>query len=79
MRSLKFWNATKTISGWRTTRPKAREDPWAVTPASTNIPDGEDMNVDNTINDNESYYEYEIDLKPRRNSPSVKVTSSIKP
>ncbi|WP_409012498.1 cell surface protein SprA [Dyadobacter sp. Leaf189] len=37
-----------------------------VTPASTNVPDGEDMNVDNTINDNESYYEYEIDLKPNQ-------------
>ncbi|WP_025764795.1 T9SS outer membrane translocon Sov/SprA [Dyadobacter tibetensis] len=35
-----------------------------VTPAATNLPDGEDMNVDNTINDNESYYEYEIPLKP---------------
>ncbi|WP_031528635.1 T9SS outer membrane translocon Sov/SprA [Dyadobacter crusticola] len=37
-----------------------------VTPASTNVPDGEDLNVDNTINDNESYYEYEIDLKPNQ-------------
>ncbi|WP_149240551.1 cell surface protein SprA [Dyadobacter sp. 32] len=36
----------------------------AVTPASTNVPDAEDMNVDNTINDNESYYEYEINLQP---------------
>ncbi len=35
-----------------------------VTPASTNLPDSEDLNVDNTINDNEAYYEYEIDLKP---------------
>ena len=38
----------------------------AVTPASTNLPDSEDLNVDNTINDNEAYYEYEIDLKPNR-------------
>ncbi|PWJ59621.1 cell surface protein SprA [Dyadobacter jejuensis] len=35
-----------------------------VTPAATNLPDGEDMNVDNTINDNEAYYEYEIPLRP---------------
>ena len=35
-----------------------------ITPASTSIPDGEDMNVDNTINDNEAYYEYQIDLQP---------------
>ena len=38
----------------------------AVTPAATNIPDSEDLNVDNTINDNEAYYEYEIDLQPNR-------------
>ncbi|GHB73185.1 T9SS outer membrane translocon Sov/SprA [Persicitalea jodogahamensis] len=37
-----------------------------VTPASTNLPDSEDLNVDNTVNDNEAYYEYEIDLKPNR-------------
>ncbi len=35
-----------------------------ITPSSNNLPDGEDMNVDNTINDNEAYYEYEIPLKP---------------
>ena len=37
-----------------------------VTPAATNIPDAEDLNVDNTINDNDAYYEYEIDLKPNQ-------------
>lgn len=35
-----------------------------VTPAATNLPDGEDLNTDNTINDQEAYYEYEVDLKP---------------
>ncbi|MDF7821943.1 cell surface protein SprA [Runella sp. MFBS21] len=34
-----------------------------ITPASTNLPDIEDLNVDNTINDQEAYYEYEIDLQ----------------
>mgnify|MGYP003708543117 CR=1 FL=1 len=37
-----------------------------ITPAATNVPDAEDLNVDNTINDNEAYYEYEIDLKPNQ-------------
>jgi cell surface protein SprA len=35
-----------------------------LTPASTTLPDIEDLNIDNTINDNEAYYEYEIDLQP---------------
>jgi cell surface protein SprA len=35
-----------------------------LTPASSTLPDIEDLNIDNTINDNEAYYEYEIDLRP---------------
>ena len=35
-----------------------------ITPASTNLPDIEDLNIDNTINEQEAYYEYEIDLQP---------------
>ncbi|GAB4055355.1 cell surface protein SprA [Spirosoma litoris] len=35
-----------------------------LTPASTTLPDIEDLNIDNTINDNEAYYEYELDLQP---------------
>ncbi len=38
----------------------------AVTPSSTNIPDNEDINADNTISELEEYYEYSIDLKPGR-------------
>jgi cell surface protein SprA len=34
-----------------------------LTPASTTLPDIEDLNIDNTINDNEAYYEYEVDLR----------------
>lgn len=35
-----------------------------LTPASTTLPDIEDLNIDNTINDNEGYFEYEVDLRP---------------
>lgn len=35
-----------------------------LTPASSTLPDIEDLNIDNTINDNEAYYEYELDLRP---------------
>jgi cell surface protein SprA len=34
-----------------------------LTPASTTLPDIEDLNIDNTINDTEAYYQYEIDLR----------------
>ena len=35
-----------------------------LTPASSTLPDIEDLNIDNTVNDNEAYYEYEVDLRP---------------
>lgn len=35
-----------------------------LTPSSTNLPDIEDLNIDNTINDNNAYYEYPLDLRP---------------
>ena len=34
------------------------------TSAATLYPDNEDLNRDNTLNETESYYEYELDLKP---------------
>ncbi len=40
-------------------------------PASTNIPDNEDLNRDNTLLDQDQYYEYELDLRPGMNSPYV--------
>jgi cell surface protein SprA len=33
----------------------------------TNLPETEDINKDNTLNENEQYYEYRIDLKPNMN------------
>ncbi|WP_420316675.1 cell surface protein SprA [Ekhidna sp.] len=34
-------------------------------PASTTLPDNEDLNQDNTISDLEEYFEYEINLRPK--------------
>ncbi|MCX6298658.1 MAG: cell surface protein SprA [Bacteroidetes bacterium] len=34
------------------------------TPAATLYPDNEDLNRDNTLNETEAYYEYQVDLKP---------------
>lgn len=45
----------------------------AGTAASTTLPDNEDLNRDNTLNDLETYYEYKIDLRPNslENNPYV--------
>lgn len=34
------------------------------TTAQTNVPDKEDLNRDNSLNENEEYFQYEIDLRP---------------
>lgn len=34
------------------------------TPSGSNVPDNEDLNNDNTINELESYYEYNVELRP---------------
>ena len=33
---------------------------------ATNYPDGEDINHDNTLNESENYYQYQIELRPNR-------------
>ncbi|WP_167267074.1 T9SS outer membrane translocon Sov/SprA [Dyadobacter arcticus] len=63
---LKVLERYKNYIGMENNSPESQGRSTDVTPASTNVPDGEDMNVDNTINDNEAYYEYEIDLKPNQ-------------
>ncbi|MEZ0539506.1 T9SS outer membrane translocon Sov/SprA [Fibrella arboris] len=37
-----------------------------TSPASSILPDIEDLNVDNTINEQEAYYDYRVDLRPGR-------------
>src|SRR5690606_7977213 len=44
--------------------PESNQSTTNYTQSSSNLPDGEDLNTDNTINDNEAYFEYDIDLKP---------------
>ncbi|TAF66488.1 MAG: cell surface protein SprA [Cytophagales bacterium] len=34
--------------------------------SATNLPDNEDLNTDNTVNDRESYYQYKISLRPNQ-------------
>lgn len=54
----------KQYMGTENNSPENTSTNQVLTPASTTLPDIEDLNSDNTINDNEAYYEYEIDLKP---------------
>ncbi|MGA0559058.1 cell surface protein SprA [Larkinella sp. VNQ87] len=54
----------KQYMGMENNSPELQDRNQLVTPASTTLPDIEDLNTDNTINDNEAYYEYEINLKP---------------
>ncbi|GAA4433947.1 cell surface protein SprA [Ravibacter arvi] len=54
----------KNFLGTENNSPESTQNRNQFTQANTNLPDGEDLNTDNTINNNEEYYEYEIDLQP---------------
>ncbi|HSY77328.1 MAG TPA: cell surface protein SprA, partial [Bacteroidia bacterium] len=38
----------------------------AITPSSTSYPDNEDINADNTVNTVEAYYEYKVNIDPKK-------------
>ena len=48
------------------------------TPAATLFPDNEDLNRDNTLNETEEYYEYEIDLNPGMNVSNSPYITDVK-
>lgn len=54
----------KSFMGMEGNSPESNQNTANYTQSSSNLPDGEDLNTDNTINDNEAYFEYDIDLKP---------------
>lgn len=54
----------KQYMGMENNSPENTSTNQFLTPASTTLPDIEDLNIDNTINDNEAYYEYELNLRP---------------
>ncbi|MCS6821255.1 MAG: cell surface protein SprA [Microscillaceae bacterium] len=37
----------------------------SISPAGSNLPDNEDLNIDNTLNTTEEYYQYKISLTPQ--------------
>ena len=54
----------KKFNGTEGNTPVSADPSLPYTPSGTNNPDNEDLNADNTINELENYYEYEIDLRP---------------
>ncbi|MDB5232614.1 MAG: sprA [Chitinophagaceae bacterium] len=47
-------------------------------PAATLYPDNEDLNRDNTLNETEEYYEYQVDLKPGMDAGITKYITDSK-
>lgn len=61
---VKILERYKKFNGMEGNTPITSNTNLAYTPSGSNVPDNEDLNNDNTINEVESYYEYEIDLRP---------------
>ncbi len=62
--NTKILERYKKFNGNEGNTPVSADQNLPYTPSGTNIPDNEDLNTDNTINELENYYEYEIDLRP---------------
>ncbi|EFQ79254.1 T9SS outer membrane translocon Sov/SprA [Algoriphagus machipongonensis] len=56
----------KKFNGMEGNTPVSANQNLPYTPSGSNSPDNEDLNTDNTINELENYYEYELDLRPSK-------------
>jgi cell surface protein SprA len=54
----------KKFNGMEGNTPATIDESLPYTKSGSNTPDNEDLNTDNTINELENYYEYEMDLRP---------------
>src|SRR5690606_4092495 len=54
----------KRYNGMEGNTPIASNSNLPYTPSGSNVPDNEDLNNDNTLNELESYYEYQVELRP---------------
>lgn len=61
---VKILERYKKFNGMEGNSPVTSNQNLPYTPSGTNNPDNEDLNTDNTINELENYYEYELDLRP---------------
>jgi cell surface protein SprA len=62
--NIKILERYKKFNGMEGNTPVSANANLPYTPSGGNMPDNEDLNSDNTINELENYYEYEIDLRP---------------
>lgn len=62
--NVKILERYKKFNGMEGNTPVTASQNLPYTPSGSNTPDNEDLNTDNTINELENYYEYEIDLRP---------------
>ncbi|MEM9895561.1 MAG: cell surface protein SprA [Bacteroidota bacterium] len=64
-------------NGMEGNSPIASENDQRFVPASTTLPDNEDLNQDNTVSNVENYFEYRVDLKPNALDDSPFVVDAI--
>lgn len=62
--NVKILERYKSYNGMEGNTPITSNTNLPYTPSGSNEPDNEDLNNDNTINELESYYEYNVDLRP---------------
>ncbi|WP_449353839.1 T9SS outer membrane translocon Sov/SprA [Algoriphagus litoralis] len=62
--NVKILERYKKFNGMEGNTPVSADPSLPYTESGGNTPDNEDLNTDNTINELENYYEYEIDLRP---------------
>jgi len=79
---VKILERYKKYNGMEGNTPVTINQNLPYTPSGSNTPDNEDLNSDNTINELENYYSYEIDLRPGKlvvgqNNIVDKTTASV--
>ncbi len=62
--NVKILERYKKFNGMENNTPIISNNNLPYTPSGSNEPDNEDLNNDNTINETENYYQYEVDLRP---------------
>ncbi|WP_225586777.1 cell surface protein SprA [Algoriphagus sp. Y33] len=62
--NVKILERYKKYNGLEGNTPVTANENLPYTPSGSNTPDNEDLNNDNTINELENYYSYEMELKP---------------
>ncbi|MBN1250830.1 MAG: cell surface protein SprA [Bacteroidales bacterium] len=62
--NLSILDRYKNFNGLEGNSPTAEQSPEDYPTSATLLPDVEDINLDNTLNEEESYYQYKVSLRP---------------